>query len=406
VTPPDLVLMPSLAEGMEYGLILAWLKKPGDEVLAGESLVEIETDKATMVWAAEQTGFLRPLVGVGDSSEVGRPIASLHATAEEALADAPAASVPEPAAASVTAARSAGEERESEPRRGPRASPLARRIAKDRGVELTGVTGSATGGRIVRRDVIAAIENGAVRSNGGLALGAGEAPGPLRGTPVRTELTRNQELIATRTTEVKSTVPEFGLDIEVDLEATLRLRDELNDDPEVEISVNDMIVKATALTLRRHPKINAAYRGGVIELYPRVNVGIAVATEAGLLVPTVFDADRLSISELSATIRRLVESARSGRIEPAQLDGGTFTVSNLGMFGLSRIFPIIHGGQAGILGVGAALPRIVPEQGRAVEHRVATLSLTGDHRPLNGTDGAEFLAALRALLESPLRMLT
>jgi pyruvate dehydrogenase E2 component (dihydrolipoamide acetyltransferase) len=400
-----MVAMPSLAEGMEYGLILAWLKQTGEEVQMGEELVEIETDKATMVWASEQHGYLRQLAEVGDSVPVGIAFASLHAGAAEALAE-PGPELEPEAAAEPTAKRDDAYDVASVAK--VRASPLARRIAREHAIDLTTITGSAVGGRIVRRDVETALSATGPAATTAAAVAAAPVPaagGLGRGEPVRTPLTRMQSTIAARMTEVKATVPDFGMDVEVDFEAALRLRDELRDAFETAPSVNDMIVKATALALRDHAKMNGAYRDGAFERYPRVNVGIAVAAGDGLVVPTIFDADRLSLGDLTLASRGLAERVRAGTIEPAELEGGTFTVSNLGMYRMKRIFPIIHGGQAGILGVGAAIPRIVPGEGVPVEHRLIDLSLAGDHRILNGTDAATFLSALRDLLEAPVRLL-
>jgi pyruvate dehydrogenase E2 component (dihydrolipoamide acetyltransferase) len=218
---------------------------------------------------------------------------------------------------------------------------------------------------------------------------------------------RLQALIARRMAETKATVPEFQVQAEVVMDAALALREQLKaaaaDGPAP--SLNDLVVKAAALALRRHPEANAAFREGRFERYERVNVGMAVATAGALVVPTIFDADVKGLGALAAETRRLAEAVRDGRVAPAELEGATFTVSNLGMYGMSAIFPVLNAGQAGILGVGALRETLARVDGEIVDRTLLTLTLTCDHRILYGADAAQLLSSIRELLEQPLRLL-
>lgn len=220
-----------------------------------------------------------------------------------------------------------------------------------------------------------------------------------RGEATRASLGRIQRLIASRMSQSHETIPDFSMSVDVDVEALLVRRETLP--AEGRPSLNDFVLKATALALRRHPKINSSYDDGGIDVYPHVNVGVAVAAGDALVVATVFDADALSVFDIARRTRRLGDDARRGTLSMFDIEGATFTVSNLGMFGVDRIVPIITPGQVGILGVGAATPRVVPAvDGTVSVHRVLTLTFSGDHRVLNGTDAAAFLTAVRALLEA------
>jgi len=424
--------MPLLAEGMHDGTILAWMKGAGDRVESGEDLVEIETDKASLVWAAPAGGFLDPLAAVGDTVAVGELIALLHASADavgrraqappaaapSGVADSAAAPVPpSELAAAVPCAHVPGRPADQGGdapsgaangggRRRIQASPLARRMAQASGIDLGTLSGTARGGRIVRADVQAAVAGGAGASE--RATPASQPPADhLTGVAAIHRLSRAESLIAARMAEAKSSIPEFVIAVEVEFDAVLALREQLRrpqDGPAP--SVNDIVVKACAVALRRHPRVNAAYRDGTFEFYPRVNIGIAVAAGDMLAVPTILDADRRSLAEIAAQTRDLAARVREGTVTPAQLSGGTFTISNLGMFGMTRFTPIIHAGQAGILGVGVATARMVPAPGGSpVARQIAELTLTGDHRILYGAHAAAFLAELRDLLQAPAQLL-
>ena len=414
------VLMPRLSDSMEEGTILSWLKADGEHVEAGEELVEIETDKATMTHVAEASGTLAIVAPEGTSLPVGAPIARLGEGAAPAAGDGAAASTSE------TPAGSSGvelPERAAEPvgagaaaagggnghRPAVKATPLARRVARAHGVALEEVDGSGPLGRITRADVLAkaGVEAPAAAVRPAPAPAAAPtAPGGARGDVEVVEPTRLQALIARRMAETKATVPEFQVQAEAVMDAAIGFRTQLKalggDGPVP--SLNDLVVKAAALALRRHPEANAAFRDGRFERYGRVNVGVAVATEGALVVPTVFDADVKGLGAIAADTRRLAEAVREGGIAPAELEGATFTVSNLGMFGMSAIFPVLNAGQAGILGVGALRETLARVDGEVTDRTLMTLTLTCDHRILYGADAAQLLSSIRELLEQPLRL--
>lgn len=360
--------MPRLSDSMEEGTIVRWLKQDGDQVAEGEPLAEVETDKATVTFDADADGTLRILVGEGETVPIGRPIAQIGEAA-----------TPTPA------------ERERAANGRPKASPLARRLARESGVELSQLSGSGPGGRIVKADVTAAVP---------------QAPRPARGnkgTVTIQQPSRTQSQIAQRMAESKATIPDFTLRAEVDMDRAVEMRSQLDSDPVP--TYNDMVVKACAIALRQHPRANGAYRDGAFELYERINVGVAVATEDSLIVPTVVDADRKSLLEISREVRRLAGRVRSGEVTPAELSGGTFTVSNLGMYGVSSFHAIINPPQAAILAVGEVRETPVVRDGQIVAGRRMTIALTCDHRILYGAPAAEFLARVRQLLEQPVNLL-
>jgi pyruvate dehydrogenase E2 component (dihydrolipoamide acetyltransferase) len=409
------IVMPRLSDTMEEGTILRWLKAEGEQVARGEELVEIETDKATMTYESDQAGVLAIVAAEGDTLAVGELIARVGEESEStddepasrppgvrggatAAGDSPADSAPapvEPAAQAQPAAQGqqpAGER--------IKASPLAKRMARESGIDLGSLTGSGPGGRIVKADMLAPSGTSA------------ETPPPpasapadvmtAKGETTTVELSRTQQTIARRMAESKATIPDFTLQIDVDMEECVRLRTELKRLSASEApTYNDMVVKACALALREHPRANGSYRDGRLQLYSRVNVGVAVAAQDALVVPTVFDADEKSLGEIARETRALAERVRAGTVTPPELGGGTFTVSNLGMYGVSNFTAIINPPQAGILSVGALAPRAVVHEGEVVARNTMTLVLACDHRILYGAEAAQFLARIRELLESP-----
>jgi pyruvate dehydrogenase E2 component (dihydrolipoamide acetyltransferase) len=420
MSPATDVRMPELSEGTESGTIIAWLVADGQEVAVGDELLEVETDKAAMSVAAEAAGVLQIVAAVNAVAAVGEVIARIGGVPASAAAPEPerasvqAASVPvaEPApvvSAPVPAVNAAAS-------RAVRATPVARRVAHEHGVELAGVAGSGPGGRVVRSDVEQAA--GLERPSPPAAATpspppAGRAPHPAapqggtaRGA-VRVETpTRVQAVVARRMAESKATAPEFSLGVDVDMEAAVALRDELEaiageGRPP---SYNDFVVKASALALRAFPRANSAYVDGRFELYENVNVGIAVAAADALVVPTIFDADRKSLGEIARDARRLAGRVRDASVTPPELAGGTFTVSNLGMFGISEFSSILNPPQAAILSAGEMKRTPVEYDGEIALRRVMKLRLTCDHRVLYGADAAGFLRRIKALLEQPLAM--
>jgi pyruvate dehydrogenase E2 component (dihydrolipoamide acetyltransferase) len=287
------------------------------------------------------------------------------------------------------------------------ASPVARRIARERGVDLASLTGSGPGGRIVKADVEAAAA-GAPASPPTAAPAAPAGDGESgRGTVIATEPTRAQALVARRMAESRATVPAFTLETTVDMTTAVSLRAEMKEtalEGELVPTVNDLVVKAAAIALREQPAANGAWRDGHFESYSRVNVGVAVAGEGSLVVPTVFDADRLTLAQVAATTRELGARVRAGEITPPELSGGTFTVSNLGMFGVRAFEAIINQPQAAILAVGAVQERPAVHDGVIAARMLMDLTLACDHRVLYGADGARLLERIRALLEAPLSL--
>lgn len=437
---PD-VVMPRLSDSMEEGTILRWLKAEGDVVARGDELCEIETDKATMTYEADSPGALHILAAEGETLAIGQPIAVIGessasvpdtAPAADPATDAvraqpgatdeplvPPADVPPPAASNGAGVAEAAAP--STPPSAPagdgarvKASPVARRIARERGVDLGAVTGTGPGGRIVRDDVESAPAGTPVAAEQPVAAAPappavtvqGE-PGAAKGEVAVQELTRGQQVVARRMAEAKAIVPEFTLQAEIDMEEAVGLRARLKelasgDTPTP--SYNDMVVKACALALREFPRANGAYRDARFHLHGRVNVGVAVAAPDSLVVPTVFDADSKSLGEIARETRALAERVRSGAVTPPELSGGTFTVSNLGMYGVTNFTAIINTPQAAILAVGALAQRAVVRDGELVARHTMNVTLACDHRILYGADAAEFLARIRELLEQPLAL--
>ncbi len=414
------IVMPRLSDSMEEGTIVRWLKADGDQVRRGEELVEIETDKATMPYESDAEGILRILVEEGRTLPIGEVIATVGEEAgpapgregAEAPAETDAAARAEPAEGAPVAAQPAPQPPAAAAQAGERvfASPVARRIARERDVDLTSLAGSGPGGRIVKADVEAAAQETA--GTPGTPAPVPPAPAPAdgesgRGTVTVTEPSRAQALIARRMAESRATVPSFTLETTVDMTTAVSLRAEMKEtalDGELVPTVNDLVVKAAAIALREQPGANGAWRDGRFERYSRVNVGVAVAGEGSLVVPTVFDADRLTLAQIAEATQGLAARVRSGEITPPELSSGTFTVSNLGMFGVRALEAIINQPQAAILAVGAVQERPAVHDGQVVPRMLMDLVLACDHRVLYGADGARLLERIRALLEAPLSL--
>lgn len=404
--------MPRLSDSMEEGTIVRWLKRDGDEVARGEELVEIETDKATMAYESDTAGTLQITAQEGVTLPVGAKIAVIGDADSEPGAAPPEGAVvarvatPEPAAPPTAVAEAEPPAPAAEPASGERvkASPIARRIAGEIGLDLHCVSGSGPGGRIVKADVESAGAS-APASAQAMTSSGDELSG--RGTVTTTEPTRTQALIARRMAESRATVPSFTLQISVDMTTATTLRAELKATAgagQPVPTINDMVVKASALALREQPQANGAWRDGHFEHYSRVNIGVAVAGAGTLVVPTVFDADAKTLAEISAETGALAERVRSSTITPPQTSGGTFTVSNLGMFGVRSFEAVINTPQAAILAVGAVEQRPAVHDGEIAARMLMELTLACDHRILYGADGAKLLARIKALLEAPLSL--
>jgi pyruvate dehydrogenase E2 component (dihydrolipoamide acetyltransferase) len=417
------ITMPKLSDSMEEGTILSWLKADGDAIEAGEDLVEIETDKATMTHPAETSGVLTIVAHEGTSWPVGATIARVAATTE-ARAEAPASpgGDAEPAATSAIELPASAATPVGANGRGLRTTPLARRVAAVHGVDLEAVSGSGPHGRITRNDVLrkvglaaesqssplapqpAAVSQDDDRSRPVSAAPESAAPG-AKGAVEIIEPTRLQALVARRMAESKATVPHFQVQAEVVMDAAIGFRAELkNSGADIVPSLNDLIVKAAALALRDHPLANGAWRDSKFERYSRVNIGIAVASDDALIVPTIFDADEKSLGMVAAEARRLAARVREGTVSPPELAGGTFTVSNLGMYGMTAITPVVNAPQAAILGVGALREVLMRDGAEIVDRTLLTLTLSCDHRILYGAQAAQLLNQIRELLERPVRL--
>jgi pyruvate dehydrogenase E2 component (dihydrolipoamide acetyltransferase) len=431
------VVMPRLSDSMEEGTILQWLKQPGDEIAVGDELVEIETDKANMAYESDVGGTLSEiLVQEGETVAIGTPIARVGDSGEgtERSAAGPVAreggpaggskpsSTPPPPRHPQTETIEAPGTAEGNGR--PKASPVARRMAKEQGLDLGKLRGSGPGGRIVKADVERAAASAGGADSGGartetkpppagppeVVTGpAAETPGPetAKGQVSFEELSKLQSTISRRMAESKATAPHFYLEAEVDMSRLVEARAQIKagaKEGDVVPSFNDMVVKACALALREHPRANGAYRDGRFELYSRVNVGVAVAARDALVVPTVFDADQKNLRQIAADSRALAQRVRDGQITPPELSGATFTVSNLGMFGIDAFAAVINPPQAAILAVGAIAERPVVRDGEITTAHLMRVNLACDHRILYGAPAAEFLARIRALLEEPLAL--
>jgi pyruvate dehydrogenase E2 component (dihydrolipoamide acetyltransferase) len=406
---------------MEEGTVLRWLKHDGEHVSRGDELVEIETDKAAMTYESDSEGTLQTVAHEGATLAVGELIARIGDSDADLE---PAAKEPVPVEEdplAVVEAPSSSAKQEAPEHERVKASPLARRIARDTGVDLGAVIGSGPGGRIVKADVESATQaspapTASVPGSESAEASAPEGPSPApvedvasaKGETTTVELTRTQRTIARRMAESKATIPEFTLTADVDMERCVALRAELKRLSHVDApTYNDMIVKACALALREYPRANGSYRDGRFELHERVNVGVAVAvasdnpTGGALVVPTVFDADTKALGEVARETRALAERVRAGTVTPPELGGGTFTVSNLGMYGITSFTAIINPPQAAILAVGAVQPRPVLRKKKIVARQTMSITLACDHRILYGADAAQFLGRVRELLEEP-----
>lgn len=417
---PVEILMPTLSPSMTEGNIAGWMKKEGDAVKAGEVLAEVETDKATIEFEATEDGTLgKILVAAGSQGiKVDQPIAILLKPGEDAAALAGTAvkGKPESSPVSVAATASAVVADIVQPPKSGRlaASPLARRMARDTDTDLKTLSGSGPHGRILRNDVMAAVALRAARrqelapsATSTESAAAMPADKPAFG-PAFTEvpLSAMRNVIARRLTEAKQTVPHFYLSIDIELDALLSVRATLNAqaDP-YKLSVNDFVVRAVALALKKVPAANASFTETAIRLYSDVDISVAVATPNGLITPIVRHADNKGLAAISNEVKELAGKAREGKLKPEEFQGGSFTISNLGMFGVKNFAAIINPPQGCILAVGAGEPRPVVKDGALAVATVMTCTLSVDHRVVDGAVGAEFLSAFKALIQDPLSML-
>jgi pyruvate dehydrogenase E2 component (dihydrolipoamide acetyltransferase) len=386
--------MPKLSDSMADAVIVRWLKSPGEAFERGEGLIEVETDKATVVYEAESAGTIGSILAPeGATVAIGEPIATLG-NGDRATdgAQRPASAKAEPKSASSTAPAAAPPREDGSSARRPNATPVARRTAVELGVSLYGLAGTGTGGRVTREDVKRAAAQQPARAG--------------RGEVRAIELTATQTTIARRMVESATTIPVFTVSADVDMSLIRALRRDGKDSGDAP-SLNDFVVKAAGQALQEFPRFNASYVDGKVESYSRINIGIAVATNDALLVPVVFDANLKTLSQIAADTRRLADAARRRSLQSGDLRDATFTVSNLGMFGVRSFTAIIDPPQVAILAVGGIRRSATEDESGDVAFRdLMTVTLACDHRVVYGADGAGFLARLGELLERPLNLVS
>ena len=421
------VNMPKLSDTMEEGTVLEWRKRDGDEVQRGEVLAEIESDKASFEIEAEAAGVLHIVVDKGQAVPVGQMIGRIGG-------EAPAAAPAEPAAPERPAepeAKAEAAEASPPPRPSPRggegdsseresgrngarvkASPLARRLAEERGVDLADVEGTGPEGRIVKEDVLAAAERTARPAAAAPAPEPARAPARPRPAGADVEVlepTRMQATIARRMAESKTTVPHFYVTVEARVDEAVRVRQQLKDTvPNADrVTMTDLLTRACAIALTRFPEVNASWADGRFERKRSVSIGLAVppAHGLGLLVPVVHDVDRKDLVQISIEARQVIERARSGKPASGDLDGGTFSISNLGMYGVDEFNAIINPPESAILAVGAIKDVPVVEDGRVTVGKVMRMTLSVDHRVFYGATAAQFMAEVKRLIENPVSLL-
>ncbi|CAZ94952.1 pyruvate dehydrogenase complex dihydrolipoamide acetyltransferase [Zobellia galactanivorans] len=415
----EIVKMPRLSDTMEEGTVAAWLKKVGDTVEEGEILAEIETDKATMEFESFYSGTLL-YIGIqeGESSPVDAVLAIIGpaGTDVDAVLNAKPSSGGKASAPAETP-KEAPKKEAAEPKSvndGQRifASPLAKKIAKEKGIDLSSVPGSGDNGRIVKKDVEnytpAAAPAAAPQKAAATAAAPASAPVILPVGEEGSEEVKNSQMrktIAKRLSESKFTAPHYYLTIEVDMGNAMASRKQINDLPDTKVSFNDMVVKACAMALKKHPQVNTTWKGDTTRYNHHVHVGVAVAVDDGLVVPVVKFTDQLSLTQIGAAVKDLAGRARNKKLTPAEMDGSTFTVSNLGMFGITEFTSIINQPNSAILSVGAIVQKPVVKDGQIVVGNTMKVTLACDHRTVDGATGAQFLLTLRSYLENPVTML-
>lgn len=409
--------MPKMSDTMTEGVIAEWHKKEGDKVKPGDILADVETDKATMELENFEAGTLL-YIGVkkGEAVPVNAIIAIVGKEGEDIKAlitseSTPAEAKSEAAPAKEAAPAAKAETAVSAPVAAPtpvaassdddrlKASPLARKIAEDKGIDLRDLSGSGDGGRIVKRDL----------DNYTPAAAAASAPSfaPVVGEEKYTEVVVSQmrKTIARRLAESKFSAPHFYLTIDIDMDKAMAARTQINEVASAKVSFNDMVIKASALALRKHPKINSSWLGDKIRFNQHINIGVAMAVEEGLLVPVVRYADNKPLSQIATEVKVFAGKAKDKKLQPSDWEGNTFTISNLGMFGIEEFTAIINPPDACIMAVGAIRQEPVVKNGQVVPGNRMKVTLSCDHRVVDGASGAEFLQTFKQLLEEPVRML-
>lgn len=423
----EIIRMPRLSDTMEEGNIVGWLKSVGDQVEPGDVLAEVETDKATMELESFQSGTLLyigqkegtvPVDGIiaiiGEKGEdyeaqLKEALASTPVESKEAVQEAPketppsqAAKTPVPAMAVVSAPAVQTVSTSSDNGSRIKASPLAKSLAADAGINIGSISGTGDGGRIIKKDVEQFIASGGsqVSSSGLTPLIPLESAAQYGDVPV----SQMRKVIARRLGESKYTAPHFYLTIEIDMERAIDARNDLKAN-DIRVSYNDFVVKACAMALKKHPSVNSSWLGDTIRVHSDVNIGVAVAVPDGLLVPVINNADQKSMTYINQEVRTLAGKAKEKKLQPQEMTGNTFTISNLGMFGIEEFTAIINSPDSCILAVGSIVEKPVVKNGAIVVGNIMKVTLSCDHRVVDGASGAQFLQTLRGMLENPIRMI-
>ncbi|MGY5851632.1 pyruvate dehydrogenase complex dihydrolipoamide acetyltransferase [Salegentibacter sp. F14] len=417
----EVITMPRLSDTMEEGTVASWIKKEGDKVEEGDILAEIETDKATMEFESFYSGTLLKIgIQEGESAKVDSLLAIIGPEGTDVSGI--STGEPKPKAAEKDeepkekketkeeASKSTSEKEKSKKSSGRIfVSPLAKKMAEDKGIDLSDVQGSGENGRIVKRDIEDFKPSEHVEK--------AEAPAEKKAAAVQSyvpageesfEEVKNSQMrktIAKRLAESKFNAPHYYLTIEVDMENAMASRKEINNIPDVKVSFNDMVIKASAMALRKHPKVNSQWTGDSTKIAKHIHMGVAVAVEEGLVVPVLKFADQLSLTQIGGNVKNLAGKARDKKLQPNEMEGSTFTVSNLGMFGIVEFTSIINQPNSAILSVGTIVEKPVVRDGQIVVGNTMKLTLACDHRTVDGATGAVFLQTLKTYLESPVTML-
>ncbi|SDW49442.1 pyruvate dehydrogenase complex dihydrolipoamide acetyltransferase [Aequorivita viscosa] len=419
----EIITMPRLSDTMTEGTVATWLKKEGDKVEEGDILAEIETDKATMEFESFYSGVLLKIgIGEGESAPVDEVLAIIGPEGTDVSsildnlkggksADKAKKSSEDSSKESSKKEKKTSDKKETKPAKpessqykstttqdsGDRrifASPLARKMAEEKGIDLRLVQGSAESGRIVKADI--ANYQPAASAQGYIPVGT-ESFEEVKNSQMR-------KTIAKRLSESKFTAPEYYLTVELDMDHAIAAREAINSDPNVKISFNDMIVKACAMALRKHPQVNSQWSPEVTKIANHIHIGVAVAVDEGLLVPVLKFADQMTFSQIGAQVKELAGKARTKKITPQEMEGSTFTVSNLGMFGIKEFTSIINQPNSAILSVGAIIQKPVVKNGQIAVGNTMTVTLACDHRTVDGATGAKFMQTLRQYIENPVTM--
>lgn len=412
----EIITMPRLSDTMEEGTVASWLKKEGDAVEEGDILAEIETDKATMEFESFYSGTLLKIgIAEGETAKVdsllaiigpegtdvsnintaSRPKSSTKKEKTEDKKEEPVKEEKKKETSTKTEEKPSSSSNSDSVSKRIFASPLAKKLAEEKGINLNHVSGSGDNGRIVKSDI----------ENYQPAAGGGQVYTPV-GQEIWEEVKNSQmrKTIAKRLGESKFTAPHYYLTIELDMDAAIESRKAINADPDVKISFNDMVVKACAMALRKHPQVNSQWTGDSTKIAKHIHVGVAVAVDEGLLVPVLKYADQMTFSQIGAQVKELAGKARSKKITPEEMQGSTFTVSNLGMFGIKEFTSIINAPNSAILSVGAIVQKPVVKNGAIAIGNTMTVTLACDHRTVDGATGAQFLQTLRNYIEQPVTM--